>query len=115
MFFVTPPNNPAYNQLATFAIDQVFNVNYELASSNEGETVIPIHYILDEFGNLNTIPNLDTKVTLGLGSRIHFHFVVQNLEQLELHYSKQQAATIQSNCANLLYILTNSETTAKII
>lgn len=115
LFFVTPPNNPAYNQLATFAIDQVFNVNYELASANEGETVIPIHYILDEFGNLNTIPNLDTKVTMGLGSRIHFHFVVQNLEQLELHYSKQQAATIQSNCANLLYILTNSETTAKFI
>lgn len=115
LFFVTPPNNPAYNQLATFAIDQVFNVNYELASANAGECVTPIHNILDEFGNLNTIPNLDTKVTMGLGSKIHFHFVVQNLEQLELHYSKQQAATIQSNCANLLYILTNSETTAKFI
>ena len=44
-----------------------------------------------------------------------FDIVVQNLEQLQIHYNEQEAKTIESNCSNILYILTNSTTTAESI
>lgn len=115
LFLVTPPNNPSYNQLPAFAVDQIFNIIYNAALNNGRKAFTRVHFLLDEFGNLPTIANMDTKVSIGLGQNLLFDIVVQNLEQLEINYSKHQAATIQSNCANLLYILTSSEQTAKNI
>lgn len=115
LFMVTPPNNPSYNQLPAFAIDQIFNTIYNAALNNGRKSFIRVHFILDEFGQLPTIDHMDTKVSIGLGQNICFNIVVQNLEQLKIHYSDQQAATIESNCANLLYILTESKATAESI
>lgn len=115
LFLVTPPNNPSYNQLPAFAVDQIFNTLWK-ASSGVGRKVFTrVHFLLDEFGNMPTIKEMSQKVSIGLGAGLLFTLVVQNLEQLEVHYSKDQAATIQSNCQNLLYILTNSKATAEQI
>lgn len=115
LFMVTPPNNPSYNQLPAFAIDQIFNTIYNAASNNGRKSFNRVHFILDEFGNLPTIAHMDTKVSIGLGQNMLFDIVVQNLEQLKINYSADQAATIESNCANLLYILTESKDTARSI
>lgn len=114
LFLVTPPNNPAYNQIASFAIDQAFNQIYSLALQNGRKSFRRIQFLLDEFGNLPAIQKMDTKVSIGLGQNILFSIVVQNLEQLNSVYGKS-GETIQSNCANLLYILTKSNKTAKEI
>lgn len=115
LFMVTPPNNPSYNQLPAFAIDQIFITIYNAALNNGRKSFVRVHFILDEFGQLPTIDHMDTKVSIGLGQNICFDIVVQNLEQLKIHYTADQAATIESNCANLLYILTESKTTAESI
>lgn len=115
LFMVTPPNNPSYNQLPAFAIDQIFNTIYNVALNNGRKAFNRVHFILDEFGNLPPIDHMDTKVSIGLGQNLLFDIVVQNLEQLKINYSADQAATIESNCANLLYILTESKDTAKSI
>ncbi|AVL00163.1 MULTISPECIES: VirD4-like conjugal transfer protein, CD1115 family [Pediococcus] len=115
LFLVTPPHNPAYNVLVSFLVDQTFNLNYDMALSSGRKTFNRIHFLLDEFGNLPPIPNMPTKVSIGLGQNILFEIIVQNLEQLSDNYGKEGAATIQSNCANIFYILTNSTTTAEMI
>lgn len=58
---------------------------------------------------------MGTKVSIGLGQNILFDILVQNLEQLSSVYGKEVAASIQSNCANLIYILTKSTSTVKTI
>lgn len=115
LFLVTPPDNPSYNQLPAFAIDQIFNQVYRMALLNGRKAFTRLGFIIDELGQLPTIANLEQKVSIGLGQNIFFDLVVQNFEQLELHYTKQQAATIQDNCSNTLYILTSSIDTAKQI
>lgn len=115
LFMCTPPNNPSYNQLPAFAIDQIFNTLYKLALANGRKVFRRVHFILDEFGGLPTINEMSVKLQIGAGQGLLFDIVVQNLEQLELKYSAQQAATIQSNCSNLLYILTKSKKTAETI
>ncbi|GAB2022950.1 hypothetical protein RyT2_20240 [Pseudolactococcus yaeyamensis] len=54
IFLVTPPNKVVYNSIVSLFIDQVFNVNYELALSAGRKTVDRIQFILDEFANLPT-------------------------------------------------------------
>ncbi|WP_304133580.1 VirD4-like conjugal transfer protein, CD1115 family [Limosilactobacillus coleohominis] len=115
LFFVTPPNNPSYNQLPAFAVDQIFNSLYAMALDNGRKCFRRVHFILDEFGGMPAINDMSVKAQICLGQNICFTLVVQNLEQLSLKYSREQAATIQSNCSNLLYILTKSKETAQTI
>lgn len=116
LFLVTPPNNSTYNQLPAFAIDQAFNILYGMAESNGGRKLFRrVHFILDEFAELPTIRDMIKKISICLGFNMMFDIVVQNLEQLQVHYSEQEAKTIESNCSNILYILTNSTTTAESI
>lgn len=115
LFMVTPPNNPAYNIIVSFLIDQIFNLNYQMAILSGRKCYNRIHFILDEFGNIPAINDMDTKISIGLGQNILFDLIVQNLEQLTSKYGKEAAATIQSNCSTLIYILTYSTETAKTI
>ena len=115
LFLVTPPDNPSYNQLLAFAVDQVFNTLWSLAERNGRKLVTRLHFILNEFGNIPTINAMDTKISIGLSTGMLFDIFVQNLEQLEIHYSKNVANTIKANCSNWLYILTNSLPTAQKI
>lgn len=115
VFFVTPPHNPAYNQLVSFAIDQSFNQIYNMALGNEGKSYIRTHFIIDEGGQLPKIQDLPTKFSIGLGSELLFDFVLQNKGQLRIHYSKEEAETIISNCGNTLYILSKDLETVKEI
>ena len=114
LFLVTPPNNPSYNQLPAFMIDQIFNSLYEMALNNGRKVFNRVHFILNEFGNLPAIANMDTKLSIGAGQNLLFDIIVQNLEQLEAKYDKNVAATIQSNCSILAYILTESTQTAEM-
>ena len=115
VFLGTPPHNPSYNQLVSFAIDQAFNQMYQMALDNEKKCYTRVHFIIDEGGNLPKIQNLDTKFTIGLGSELLFDWVLQNKGQLRINYSKEEAETIISNCGNTLYILSKDKETAQEI
>ena len=115
LFMVTPPNNPSYNQIPAFAVDQLFNALWKMAEKNGRKLVTRTHIVGNEFGNIPTINKMETKISIGLSAGILFDLFVQNLEQFEDHYSKSQADTIKANCANWLYILTNSSKTAQTI
>ncbi|WP_282802522.1 VirD4-like conjugal transfer protein, CD1115 family [Secundilactobacillus kimchicus] len=115
LFLVTPPDNPSYNQIVSFFIDQSFNQLYGMANASGGKTFTRVHYLLDEFGNLPKVAHMDTKVSIGLGQNILFTLIVQNLSQLRINYTDEQAQTIESNCANTIYILTKELKTAETI
>lgn len=117
VFFVTPPHNPSYNQLVSFAMDQSFNQMYNMALGTAigRKCYTRVHYIIDEGGNLPKIQDLATKFSIGLGSELLFDFVLQNKGQLRINYTKEEAETIISNCGNTLYILSKDLETAKEI
>ena len=90
-----------YNALISLFLDQLFNANYELALSNGRKCINRILHILDEFTNLPFIPNIDQKVSIGLGQNILYHIWIQNREQLENVYGREIAMTIRNNCSYL--------------
>ncbi|WP_324253548.1 type IV secretory system conjugative DNA transfer family protein [Lactiplantibacillus plantarum] len=115
LFLGTPPHNPSYNQLVSFAIDQSFNQMYQMALDNEKKCYTRVHFIIDEGGNLPKIQDLPTKFSIGLGLELLFDWVLQNKAQLRINYTKEEAETIISNCGNTLYILSKDKKTAQEI
>lgn len=63
-----------------------------------------VQFVLDEFGNMVKIPDIDVKITVCLGRNILFNMFVQSLAQLSEKYGEYGAKTIQGNCGNLVYI-----------
>lgn len=115
LFLVTPPHNPAYDQIVSFVVDQAFNQMYEMALDNDRKCVTRVHFVIDEGGNLPRIQDLGRKFSIGLGSELLFDFALQNKEQLEINYSPKEAATIVHNFGNVLYILSNDKVTQQEI
>lgn len=111
IYLVTPPNRTEYNSLVSLFLDQLFNANYELALSNGRKCINRILHILDEFTNMPAIPNMDTKISIGLGQNILYYLWIQNLEQLVAEYGENIAKTIQDNCSLQGYIKSTSPET----
>lgn len=112
VFVILPPNNPQYNKLAMFFIEQVYQENYEWANRNKNKLINRLHFMMDEFGNFPKWPGLETKLSAALGYNFAFTMVLQNMEQLEKIYGKESAGTIVANSSNYAYIKTSSQQTA---
>lgn len=56
------------------------------------------YFILDEFGNLPKMENLDGMVTVARSRGIRFLFVLQSFAQLAAKYGKEIAEVVKSNC-----------------
>ncbi|HKM32384.1 MAG TPA: type IV secretory system conjugative DNA transfer family protein [Oscillospiraceae bacterium] len=104
IFMVVPDEKENRHLLASLFVNQCYSYLVDLAN-NYPQQRLPqrIQFILDEFGNMVRIPSMDVKVTVCLGRNILFSLFVQDLKQLDSKY-KDTAATIRSNCGNLIYI-----------
>lgn len=104
IFMVVPDNDPSRYVIASLFVNQCYNTLVELSSNFQGQRLPQrVHFILDEFGNMVRIPDMDTKITVGAGRNILFNLFVQDLNQLDTKYDNA-AKTIRSNCGNLIYI-----------
>lgn len=112
IFLVTPPNKTEYNPLISMFLDQLFNVNAEMALLAPGRKCVNrITQILDEFTNLPAIPKMETKISICLGLNILYYLWVQNYEQLEAKYGKETTHTIKENCSLKVYIKSDGGST----
>ncbi|AXQ78576.1 type IV secretory system conjugative DNA transfer family protein [Streptococcus chenjunshii] len=110
IYLVTPPNRTEYNSIVSLFLDQLFNANYELALSNGRKCINRILHILDEFANITAIPNMDTKISIGLAQNILYYLWIQNLKQLTDKYGENTAQTIRENCSLQIYVKSAGDT-----
>ena len=104
IFMVVPDNDSSRYVIASLFVNQCYNTLVELSSKYQGQRLPQrVHFILDEFGNMVRIPEMDTKITVGAGRNILFNLFIQDLNQLDTKYDNA-AKTIRSNCGNLVYI-----------
>ena len=66
---------------------------------------LPIHtrMMLDEFANIGSIPDFDTKVSTIRKYSISVNIILQSLKQLQKTYEKEWD-TLTSNCDNIIYM-----------
>ena len=113
VFLIVPDEKGTRNVLATLYIDQVYGAMVDLANKRGGRIPRRVNFILDEFGNLPSIPEFDKKITVAGGRGMRFTLAVQDIAQLKKLYDKN-AQTITGNCHNWIYLKTADIETAKL-
>ncbi len=120
VFVIVPDERITRHRFVTLFITQVYKELVEKANlnsrRNETETAIlkrNMYFVLDEFGNLPKIENLDNAVTVARSRGMRFLFVLQSFSQLNAKYGKDVADTVKSNCNIKIFIGSDDPETRK--
>lgn len=104
VIMIVPDEKKSRHVIASLFVNQCYNALVDYANKFIGQKLPQrVHFILDEFGNMVNIPDMDTKITVGAGRNLLFDLFVQDLNQLDTKYNNA-AKTIRSNTGNLVYI-----------
>lgn len=114
VFLIIPDEKSTKNVLATLYIDQIYQSLVELANENGGRIPRRVNFLIDEFGNLPTIRDFATKITVGGGRGIRFALAVQDPAQIKKAY-KESSQTIVGNCHTLIFISSSEPETCKFV
>lgn len=113
IFMVTPDYDKSIHVMASIFVRQVYYVLAKNATlSRTQKCDREVIFLLDEFGNMPPIEGLDNIITVCLGRGIRFNLIIQAFNQIKSLYG-EQAATIEGNCGNQIYLLTTDEETAE--
>ena len=106
VFMVTPDYDTSTHAIPSIFVSQLYYVLSKNAAIAKGQKCLrEVVFMLDEFGNMPAIADMDNKITVCLGRNIRFHLVVQSYAQLKDLYGEDGQATIRGNCGNEIYIL----------
>lgn len=112
VFLKIPDYDSSNNALASIFVSQLYS---ELAKQcsfvSGGKTVKRVHFILDEFGNMLPIQNMDQIMTVSAGRNLLFTLIIQSYKQLYSSYGNEKGATIKENGQNQILIATTDKGT----
>lgn len=111
IFVIVPDERFTRHRFVTLFITQTYKELVEKANLNlrrkETETAIlkrKAYFILDEFGNLPKLENIEGMVTVGRSRGIRYLFVLQSFSQLNAKYGKDIADILRANCNVKIFI-----------
>lgn len=104
LFLITPDEKSSYHRLVSLFVKQSYEYLINIAMKNlAGKVHIRLNYILDEFGALPPITDMNSMVAAARSRDIRFLLVTQSKHQLIEHYG-DSAQTIISNCSNWIFL-----------
>lgn len=116
IFLLVPDYDRSRAMLSSIFIKQMYQKLATMCQDVRGNKLHRrLKFLLDEFGNMPPIKEMDTIVTVCLGRNILFDLVVQGYNQITALYGDEKAQSIKDNCQNHLYILSTSSSTTKEI
>ena len=99
------PQRIVRHRFVTLFLTQTYKELVEKANTNlrkkDTDTAIlkrRAYFILDEFGNLPKMENIEGMVTVGRSRGIRYLFVLQSFSQLNAKYGKDIGDIIKTNC-----------------
>ncbi len=91
-----------YQFLLNLLYTQLFD--FVVKPKDPGKPYLPVYFLLDEFGNLGTIPSFSTIITTIRKFQCSISMILQDLNQLETNYSEAEAKTIfEGGCATRIF------------
>lgn len=104
LFLITPDEKSSYHRLVSLFVKQSYEYLINIAMQNlAGKVNIRLNYILDEFGALPAITDMNSMVAAARSRNIRFLLVTQSKHQLIEHYG-DSAQTIIANCNNWIFL-----------
>lgn len=104
VYVIVPDEKTTYHFLVTLFIKQVYEIQVEEAQ-REKKRCLPVrlNFLLDEFCNIPTIPDMPAMVSAARSRNMRFYLVAQSMHQLTGKY-KEDAETIKGNCENWIFL-----------
>jgi len=111
LFLIIPDADSSNHDLATIFIKQLYTELSQNCLETRGKKCFTrVHFLLNEFGNMPPIDDMDQVMTVCLAKNILFTLMVQSYSQIKRKYG-DAAETIKENCQNHIYIMsTNPDT-----
>lgn len=112
LYIVIPDDKEERYGLANICISQLYKRLVDKTNTLASKK-LPRHvyFILDEFGNLPSIPKFDSMITVSRSRNILYELAIQSYTQLETKYGKDAAETIKANCNAQIFIGTDDQNT----
>lgn len=104
LFIITPDEKSAYHKLVSLFVKQSYEYTiYKAMKNSNGKVNVRLNYILDEFGTLPAITDMNSMIAAARSRDIRFVLITQSKHQLIQHYGND-AQTIISNCNNWIFL-----------
>lgn len=111
VFMIIPDYDSSNHTLASIFTKQLYtNLAMNCAETKGKKCFTRVQFIMDEFGNMPPIDDMDQVMTVCLGRNILFNLVVQSYSQFKRKYG-EAAETIKENCQNHIYIMSTNDDT----
>lgn len=116
LFIINPDENSKYNPIVSVLIDQAYQELVRCATATQDMHLKKrCHFVLDEFGNMAPVNQIQNKLTVALSRWIFFHLFLQDDNQLDEVYGEQIAKIIRGNCNLKTFISSADMNTCKAI
>ncbi|MBO7253883.1 MAG: type IV secretory system conjugative DNA transfer family protein, partial [Clostridia bacterium] len=103
VYVIIPDEKSTNHFLVTTFIKQVYEVLISEAQKQEQRTLpVRVNFVLDEFCNLPTIPDMPSMISAARSRNMRYFLVAQSLHQLKSRY-EEDADTIKGNCDNWVF------------
>lgn len=100
IYIISRDESAVYNSLISSYVGQLFEMAIDLAEEKyNGCLKRRLSFILDEFGNLAPLENINAMITSSRSRNIGWCLCCQSLDQLNLKYGAEIAKIIMGNCS----------------
>ena len=116
IFLIVHDEKKTYYPLSTMFVKQVYETLIKSARNEANLRLkVPINMILDEFGNMPPVKDIDSMLTAARSRGIRITMIIQDYGQLDKQYGKDMAKTIKGNVMNTVYLLSGDNDTLEEI
>jgi type IV secretion system protein VirD4 len=104
IYLVVPDEKSTLHFLATLFIKQAYSTMINEAQIKDKRKLDRrLNFVLDEFANMPTIPDMSNMITAARSRNIRFFLMLQGMRQLKGKY-KDDAHVIKGNCDNVIFL-----------
>ncbi len=118
IFLITRDYEKSDFKIAGLFVDWVYRQMVEEAesvrSSDGTRGKRPMHFLLDEFGNIPPIKDFENKVSTSRSRNVWFHLVVQSYKQIDLVYGEERTVIVRDNCNSQIFLGAQNRNTKEI-
>lgn len=115
LFIISRDESTVYNALITAMVNEIYEVIIDMAEEKyNGRLPRRLSIVLDEFGNLAPIDDINTKITVSRSRNVGWCLCCQSLDQLTLKYTADVAKIILGNC-NIAYMYSSDINLLKML
>ncbi|MBE6587993.1 MAG: type IV secretory system conjugative DNA transfer family protein [Ruminococcaceae bacterium] len=104
VYLIIPDEKSTYHFLVTTFIKQAYEILIAEAQKEKTRQLpVRVNFVLDEFCNLPTIPDMPSMISAARSRNMRYFLVAQSLHQLKSRYG-EDADTIKGNCDNWVFL-----------